>query len=217
MFMNRVPLIVRLPLLSAALLIAAPSAQAALVLSYETTNQGGINVTTGPGTANVLSVVPSSTFYGNTLPGGLANLLPPPASAASYNFYDDFVINVPVSAVNTITSTIDFGDLLSISNLQVRLYGGAIPSLSASNVIEAWSTPISSGSQTGIVSVLAPTTLEAGDYILEVRGLVDGQFGGSYSGVLNIVPVPLPAAAWLLGSAIAGLGLFGRRRVSIPA
>lgn len=213
MFMHGISSRVGRSLLGAVLFVGASSAQAALVLGYETTNQGGVNVTSGAGTVNVLAVVPGSTFYGNTLPGGLAALIPPPLSLSNYNFYDDFVISVPDSAVNTISSTIDFGDLLSISNLQVRLYSGSTPSFTPANLIEAWSTPITSGTQTGIVSVLAPTLLNAGDYILEVRGLVDGQFGGSYSGVLNIAPVPLPAAAWLLASALSGLGGLARRRV----
>jgi hypothetical protein len=59
------------------------------------------------------------------------------------------------------------------------------------------------------------TTLAAWTYVLEVRGNVTGTSGGSYSGTLNVAPVPLPAALPLLFS---GLGLLGgglaRRRAS---
>lgn len=204
-----------LPLIGGTLLLALPSAQAAMVLSYEITNQGGVNVVNGPGTVNVLSA-PASTTYGNTLPGGLATLVPPPSSLSNYNFYDEFIINVPLSTANAITSTIDFGDLLSISNLQVRLYEGTVPTLSTPlNLIEAWSTPLNAGAQTGIISVLPMTYLESGDYILEVRGLVDGQFGGSYAGVLNVANVPLPAAVWLLLSGLGVVGALSRRRATV--
>ena len=34
---------------------------------------------------------------------------------------------------------------------------------------------------------------------------------------LDAAPVPIPAAVWLFGSALAGLGMFGRRKASMPA
>jgi hypothetical protein len=48
--------------------------------------------------------------------------------------------------------------------------------------------------------------------VLEVRGDVTGTSGGSYAGTLNLQPVPLPAAAWLLISGFAGLVPLVRRR-----
>jgi len=36
----------------------------------------------------------------------------------------------------------------------------------------------------------------------------------AYNMDVTIAPVPLPAAFWLLGSALAGLGVFGRRRAA---
>ena len=199
-------------LAGAALLIEVLPAEAALVLGSEVTNQGGSNVSTGSNFINTLSQ-PSTTLYGNTLPGGLANLVTPPPGIDSYNFYDDFIINIPNSSVNSVSSTIDFGNLFRISNLQVRLYAGSTPSLTPVGVIDGWSTAISAGSETGTVSVLPLTTLDPGNYVLEVRGLADGQYGGSYSGVLNVAAVPLPAAAWLLTSAIGVLGALRRRNV----
>ena len=49
-------------------------------------------------------------------------------------------------------------------------------------------------------------TLAAGTYVLEVRGMATGTSGGSYSGTLNVAPVPLPATLPLL---LSGLGLLG--------
>jgi len=185
-------------------------AEAALVLGSEVTNQGGINQSTGADSVNTLTA-PSTMIYGNTLPGGLVSLVPPPSGIDSYNFYDDYIINIPSSSVNSISSTIDFSNLLQISNLQVRLYSGATPTLTPTGVIDGWSTPITSGSETGTISVLPLTTLNPGDYVLEVRGLADGQYGGSYSGVLNVATVPLPGAAWLFISALASLGIIRRK------
>jgi hypothetical protein len=56
--------------------------------------------------------------------------------------------------------------------------------------------------------VLPETLLAPGSYVLEIRGNVTGSAGGSYSGVLNLAPapVPLPAALPLL---LSGIGLFG--------
>lgn len=55
-------------------------------------------------------------------------------------------------------------------------------------------------------TVMNPTTLTAGEYVFEIRGEVTGSGGGTYSGSLNLNPVPLPAALPLL---ISGLGLLG--------
>jgi hypothetical protein len=52
-------------------------------------------------------------------------------------------------------------------------------------------------------------------YVLAVGG--SGGSAGSYTvraAPAAASPVPLPAAAWLLGSALAGLGVFGRRKTA---
>ncbi|MGO9635086.1 MAG: VPLPA-CTERM sorting domain-containing protein [Steroidobacteraceae bacterium] len=47
-------------------------------------------------------------------------------------------------------------------------------------------------------------------YDLQLKGTVTGTVGGGYGGTLSIVP--LPAAAWLLLSGLAGVGAMARRR-----
>lgn len=65
--------------------------------------------------------------------------------------------------------------------------------------------------------------LSAGNYILAVGGNCDnlvncgnsGATAGSWSAgklALTVTAVPVPGAVWLMGSALASLGIFGRRR-----
>ena len=125
--------------------------------------------------------------------------------------------------VDSLTSTINLGDVAAIDDLQVRLYSvvgnPVLPVLNApsGNVIDAWSTAINfSPGMTGTIDVIPWTTLTAGTYVLEVRGNVTGSAGGSYSGVLNLSPVPLPAALPLLLSGLGFLGAAVRRRAMRP-
>ena len=61
--------------------------------------------------------------------------------------------------------------------------------------------------------VLNPLALNAGTYTLQIKGTVSGLGGGSYAGILNIVPaVPEPDTYAML---VAGMGLvsfMSRRR-----
>jgi hypothetical protein len=193
-----------------------------LSLTCETSSSGALSSLGSTQTVN-LPTVPGSYFYGNgfggsttPLPGSQPSPSAPPSWPASgFGFYDDWVFTIGGASANSITSTIDLGSL-QVSDLQVRLYalgGNSLPTLGvpSGGVIDAWSAPISGPGLSGSYSVISPTTLAAGTYVLEVRGNVTGGSGGSYSGVLNMTPVPLPAAAWLLLSGLAGLGAIRRR------
>lgn len=190
---------------------------APLALGYSLTYNGSANVLTGAGNANALSVSSSST-YAHTfqsptqvIPGtiGLSSSVP-----GGFGFYDDFLFTIPAASTNSITSTIGLSNILGIENLQVRLYNAALnsplPVLGTPNgiVIEGWTTLIAPGSS---ISVISPSSLSAGTYVLEVRGNVTGSAGGSYSGVLNVSNVPVPAAFWMFGTAVGGLVAVRRR------
>jgi hypothetical protein len=194
-----------------------------LSLTCETSSSGASPGLTSTQTVNI-PAVPGSYFYGNGFGGPTTPLpgsQPPPSAppgwpASGFGFYDDWVFTISGASANSITSTIDLGSL-QVSDLQVRLYalgGNELPTLGAPSggVIDSWSAPISGPGLSGSYSVISPTTLSAGTYVLEVRGNVTGTSGGSYSGTLNLAPVPLPAAIWLLLSGLGGLGTIARRR-----
>ena len=152
---------------------------------------------------------------------------------ATISFIDAYAFTVDASGGSAVTTSIAISGLQGISNLDTRLYqaniGDLLPLLSlppsfgssqgyyaASNS----STPLGGfGSLT--TSALDPVFLNAGTYVLEVRGLVSGTLGGSYSGALTLVansvlpppptPVPLPATGFGAMMMVSGLMAWARR------
>jgi hypothetical protein len=186
-----------------------------VTLSYSTTSTG----TAGSG-VNTYLPVPGSYTYADTFSAGAGAT---PVSGTKSGFFDDYVFTISSATANSITSTIDLGGTLQINGLQVSLFsyaaGQTVPLFGStlppgSVEIGAWSTAFNSGPTSGTVAVIPATQLNAGTYALEVRGTVSGSAGGSYSGQLNLAPVPLPAALPLLLSGLGGLWLlpFRRRR-----
>ena len=202
--------------IAGALLAAAlgTEAEAATIdLSYSTTAAGQ----TGAGVGTILPV-PGSYTYGNSL-AALSTPVYTTGGGQSFEFYDDYIFSIQGASANSITSSINLDNFLGLNDFEVRLYQLAgntpLPAFGApvgGTLVSAWSTPINySAGMTGLVAVLPDTTLDAGSYVLEVRGNVSGSSGGSYSGVMNLAPVPLPAAVWLLIGGLGGLGFFRRR------
>lgn len=190
------------------LAFAEQASSATLSLSYDTIYNGSSVVTTGPGTINT-PTVSGSSHYGNTFT--LPTLVIP---GTSYGFYDDYVFTIGGATANSVSTTIDLGNMLQITNLQQRLYnasGNSVPTpgIPVGGVINALTSPIGTF---GSVAVLPTIMLAPGTYVLEIRGNVTGSAGGSYAGTMNLTAVPVPAAAWLLGSGLLGLVSVARRK-----
>jgi hypothetical protein len=210
---HRMPLSVLMGISLLALADAGSALASTVTLSDTTTSTGTANYG-----ADTTLPVPGSYTYADTFAAGSGGT---PVSGTSFGFFDDYVFTITGASADSVTSTIDLGGTLQIDGLRVGLfsyapgqtlpiYGSTLPP--GSVAVDGWSTPISSGSTTGTISVIPATSLSQGTYVLEVLGTVTGSAGGSYSGVLDLTPVPLPAALPLLLSGLGGLGLWGRRR-----
>jgi hypothetical protein len=172
---------------------------------------GQITATTSTGSGVNPTLAPSggSYHYGDTFAGPTD-----PIGSSSWGFYDAFVFTVGGSLASSVTTTINLGSMLGITDLQERLYSanpgesapfvGTPPAASGPGYFLGWTSVLPGG--TGEVAVLQTVPLAPGTYVLEIRGLVNGSLGGSYAGVLNVHPVPLPAALPML---LSGLGLLG--------
>jgi hypothetical protein len=197
---------------------AAHASSLALNCTEYASSDVPVGCTTGT-TPSVLST-PGAYTYGNAslLPasssGGIITGSAYPSGYTGASFYDAYVFTIGNSQGDSISSTINLGSAFQIGNFEERLYSytGTAPTVGAiSGALDFWTLPAGS---TGTVAVLPSTVLPAGTYVLEVRGDVTGSSGGSYSGTLQLSPVPLPAAAWLLLSGIVGLVLVGFVRSS---
>ncbi len=142
--------------------------------------------------------LPTSLTYGNSFTS---------ASSGS-TFFDDFIFTIPNGSANSITSSINLGTILGLTDLRARLYTGTTHQTGAvalGTLMEAWGTTVNySPIVSATTVVLNPVTLDAGTYTLQIKGQVAGSSGGSYAGILNIVPVPEPETYAML---LAGLGL----------
>jgi len=218
---NRFPSFIGSALL---IMLAATSASAAtLALNSTWVSPDGINITQIDGSNAInLTPVPGSYDYSHTITAASAPSIIPGsvygANVLGSEFYDDWVFTVTGAVANSVTSTIDLGSLLGIDNLSARLYAfpgqPSMPQIGPVGglLIEAWGTAFSCGAGcSGESVVLSPVTLLPGTYVLEIRGIVSGTVSGSYGGALNLAPVPVPAAVWMLGSALAALGWMRRR------
>ena len=201
----------------------AESAAGTLTLSAEVLSTG----VSGTGVNSALSL-PASFNYGNSFQSAGTAL----AGNASVSFIDAYAFTVASSGGTITANSINFGTLLGISNLSARLYqaevGDVIPltglpptygNANSYYLATITTTPVPGGYTTVVTAALDPLLLNSGTYVLEVSGLVTGEFGGSYAGNLSLLPqdilpaspVPLPASLPLLGSAVAALAALRRR------
>jgi hypothetical protein len=168
-----------------------------------------------------------NTFSGSQATGFTSQDGTPVVTAAinSLNyFYDDFIFTLPQSSQASFDAaavTIDMGSFLGLQNFSARLYKLTSGQESLTTGLPSSGTPIQAWTSTALLAPgLTSTTvlfqnvsLQAGaSYALEVRGTINGAFGGSYGGNLNITPVPEPGSLALLGASLGVMALVSRRR-----
>jgi hypothetical protein len=156
----------------------------------------------------------SYTLLDNTFPGPSLN----PSDVATFSnsftkditFSDNWEFSLGSNQglgglVNNEVITIGLNTLEGISPFTVKLF--------AANGI---GIPVGSALESG--KTINLISLSSGNYDLQIKGTVTGSgvggIDGAYSGILTTTAVPLPAAAWLLLSGLAGVGAMARRRKS---
>lgn len=207
------------PWLAAVLLVAVVPAWAQTSVNPN----GTLGVSTATTTVdNVLNVGPGTTgfnFSGTTgsfsLPAQGAFSSGTTPSANGY-FYADYLITVTGSRADSVTTSIQ--DPSGVGNLSERIYSynpasgtqgflGDMSFAAAGDTgIQVWSTnyPLPGVN----VSIVSPTDLTAGNYVIELRGTSIGNFGGT----LSVTPVPEPQAGVMLMAGLAMLVLVWRSR-----
>ncbi len=103
--------------------------------------------------------------------------------------------------------------------LQVSLVDIVAPGLTVFGFDNDFSASLQNQSGQPSGTFFTTTVLDVGHYVLKVVGTAIGTVGASYAGTISalgnapdISPVPIPAAAWLFGSALLGLAGIARRR-----
>lgn len=158
-----------------------------------------------------------SRTFGKFIPGSIFGLTPLTQNP-NYSFanFIDIHISAP-SLLNGVFVSLDQIPQFKITNFQVNIFSGPgfTKLLSPANPLVLSSTNTTVGPLHK--AVLATTALPVGDYTIQVLGLVKGTYGAGWTGSINTVPapVPVPAAVWLLGSALTSVVVTRRRKASV--
>lgn len=209
-----------LPVAGAVALAFGPSAQAT-DLNLLATFTGSTGAFVGPFIpVNITS--PDVALFGNDKdPAGLSTLdstgytfftgmtLP----AGTFNFADYYGFFVDPSDSVGVAFGINLFDDHMLTDLHARVF--YYPS--GSPVVIADSVDTNDGFYLdSFLNTYSLTSPLSGPYFLEVLGNAAGTSSSSYSGQLSFVPapVPVPAAVWLLGSALTGVVATARRKAT---
>jgi hypothetical protein len=126
-------------------------------------------------------------------------------SLGAAGFIDDYFFQISPANADAVSATISNGTF-AVSNLFARIYTLAANPDGLSLTQPAGTVYYGDIMDSGPATLVQinPVTLAAGSYVLEVSGTSSGKAGGSYTGTLNLSPVPLPASFPLLLTGLLG-------------
>ena len=186
----------------------------------------GTNNGSGPVTVNDLTASGAGAFlFSQTLVAPQGSFAAADQiNGAAYGFTTSYVISVPPSMASAFLFSLNLSSAVGLEDLSARLYeysangvtnltlGGTGPV--ANGNMETWSASVNSNGTNPIASTSLPATTlsNGGEFVLEISGLETGSQNGSFSGQLDVTPVPLPAALPLMLTALGLLSSKARRR-----
>jgi hypothetical protein len=139
-------------------------------------------------------------------------------NAPTTDFTDWFAFAINNSTTNVLTASISLAEIYGISMLDTKLFKGYVDVNGVHD--EGWlasgvSTKIDEDGAVITFNEIAPLDIPSGQYLLRIKGAVNGTFGGSYIGIANfaaVTSVPIPGVLTLLISGMAFMGVFFRRK-----
>lgn len=139
--------------------------------------------------------IAGSEIYGGSAYGNLGGA----------GFIDDYFFQISPASADAVSATISNGTF-AVNNLFATIYG-----LSANPGGLVLGQPLGTvfygditASGPATLVQINPVTLAAGSYVLQISGTSSGSAGGSYTGTLNLSPVPLPPSLALLLTGMLG-------------
>lgn len=142
----------------------------------------------------------SGKIAGSDIYGGATN-----GNLGSVGFIDDYFFQISPASADAVSATISNGTF-AVANLFATIY-----SLSANPDGLVLDQPVGTvyygditASGPATLVQINPVTLAMGSYVLQISGTSSGSAGGSYTGTLNLSPVPLPPSLPLLLSGLLG-------------
>jgi hypothetical protein len=193
------------------------------------TGAGQTYTVTNEGNPSNATISPTSVFdLGNSFNETIGSVMSPATGAdfnanatgsgGPWNFQDDYYFSLNPGA--QVQAAVVSNSMSNVEDLQVRLIyaAGNIPvtpsnpvlgSPAGGTLLNALQTLNLSG---GSINLTAPANVDAGNYILQIRGEAEGDQAASYGGSISFTPVPLPASLPLLLLSVLGLGLVLFRR-----
>jgi hypothetical protein len=186
--------------LAAAIALGLAAAASAQTVENPVLSGGVLVISSGAAlTDNVLAAAPSTFSFSSALGG---------TPSANGFLYADYLVTVSASTAESVTTTLTNSG--GVANLSERIYsyGGSFlgDAPVPGGALQAWSTNYPVPGAT--VSVISPTDLVAGQYVIELRGTNAGTFGGT----LTLAPVPEPDGFGLAPFGLGALGFIARRR-----
>ncbi|HEY6530147.1 MAG TPA: FxDxF family PEP-CTERM protein [Cellvibrionaceae bacterium] len=147
---------------------------------------------------------PDALAYGNSF------------SAPLTEFTDWYSFSVGDAVYNGITASISFQQTFGIEQVTSALYSGTITGdqVNVGSLIATGNTTIpwlNNYDATQTTSAIDPVYI-SGDYLIKISGVVTGAHGGSYVGLSNLAPVPLPPTLPLMAAGVGLLALIRRNR-----
>ncbi|MCV2351426.1 PEP-CTERM sorting domain-containing protein [Paucibacter sp. Y2R2-4] len=175
-----------------------------------------------------VAIAPNGTLQASSLSDTITNTLTLMPGVTGFNFsgatgsyssvksdnnffYAAYLIQTSAAVAQSITTTLN--NVSGVTGLSERIYAynGAFlgDAKAGPGIIQAWSTDIDVYNSS--ISIVAPVSLSAGSYVVEIRGKSIGNFGGSIS-MTSAVPEPSQTAMFLAGIGAIGLLLLSRSR-----